>query len=98
MQRVRTIIDENLADPPRLEDLARCFGINRTKLRLGFKGAFGVSASVYLLEQRMRVAFDLLEHKHLSVTEVAARVGYPHLCNFTTSFKKRFGQSPSKIS
>jgi AraC-like DNA-binding protein len=98
VQRVRTIIDENLTDPPRVEDLARDFGINRTKLRLGFKEVFGVSAAAYLFEQRMRVAFDLLEHDHHSVSEVAARVGYAHLCNFTTSFKRRFGRAPSKIA
>jgi AraC-like DNA-binding protein len=96
VQRVRAAIDENLFDPPRIEDLARDFGINRTKLRSGFKHAFGVSASAYLLEQRMRVAYDLLEADRHSVSEVAARVGYSHLCNFTTSFKRRFGRTPSK--
>ncbi len=96
IQRVRAEIDANLADPPRLEDLARRFGINRTKLRFGFKQVWGVSAARYTLEQRMRVAFGLLEQRS-PVSEVAACVGYPHVSNFTTAFKRRFGRSPSSV-
>ncbi len=98
IQGIRRIFDENLADPPRVEDLARHFGINRNKVRFGFKEIFGTSVADYLIEQRMRVAFDLLEQKHCSVSEVAVQVGYSHLCNFTTAFKRRFGQTPSEVA
>jgi len=98
VQRVRARIDENLTELPGIEDIASTFGINRTKLRAGFKEAFGVSMSAYLFEQRMRVAFELLEDGQCSVGEVAARVGYPHVCNFTTSFKRRFGRVPSAVA
>lgn len=98
VQRVRAAMDENLADPPRLEDLAKKFGINRNKLRFGFKALFGTSAAEYLFEQRMRAAFELLECERYSVTEVSARVGYSHLCNFTTAFKRRFGRTPGKTA
>jgi AraC-like DNA-binding protein len=46
----------------------------------------------------MRMAFELLEKNTHSVSEVAALVGYDYLCNFTTAFKRRFGQTPSKTS
>jgi len=98
VQRVRSILDENLAEPPRLEDLARTFGINRTKLRSGFKELFGVSAAEYLHEQRMRVAYELLAEKGHSVSDAAASVGYPHVANFSTSFKRRYGRPPSQIA
>ena len=29
---------------------------------------------------------------------VAARVGYPRLCNFTTAVERRFGRAPSKVA
>jgi AraC-like DNA-binding protein len=94
---VRARIDQDLSDPARLEDLAKEYGINRTKLRQGFKDIFGMSAADYLHDQRMRVAYDMLE-RECSVSEVAASIGYPHLSNFATAFKRRFGQSPRKIS
>jgi len=97
LAEVRTILDQHLADPPTVEDLAQQFGTNRNKLRLGFKEVFGTSVADYLFEQRMRVAFELLERSCLSVTEVAARCGYPHVCNFTTAFKRRFGQRPTDV-
>jgi AraC-like DNA-binding protein len=46
----------------------------------------------------MRIAFALLEQRLDSVSGVAARVGYTHLCNFTTAFKRRFGQTPSTVA
>jgi AraC-like DNA-binding protein len=98
LENVRKTIHESLIDPPRVEVLAGRFGINRNKLRFGFKEIFGTTVSEYLLEQRMRVAFDLLEQQSQSVGEVAAQVGYAHLCNFTTAFKHRFGQTPSKVA
>jgi AraC-like DNA-binding protein len=95
---VRRILDENLTDPPTAEELARRFGINRNKLRYGFRILFGNSVREYLLEKRMRIAFAMLEQKPDSVGEVAELVGYTHLCNFTTAFKRRFGQTPSTVA
>jgi AraC-like DNA-binding protein len=98
LRDIRCSLDENLADPPTVEDLARHFGINRNKLRYGFRVLFGNTVGEYLLEQRMRIAFALLEQRLDSVSGVAARVGYTHLCNFTTAFKRRFGQTPSTVA
>jgi AraC-like DNA-binding protein len=98
LRDIRCSLDENLADPSTVEELARQFGINRNKLRYGFRVLFGNSVGEYLLEQRMRIAFALLEQRVHCVSEVAARVGYTHVCNFTTAFKRRFGQTPSAIA
>lgn len=96
IQQVRASLDANLADPPTIEQLTRRFGINRNKVAFGFKETFGVSVSGYLSEQRMRVAYDLLVSECRSVGDVAVAVGYTHLCNFTTAFKRRYGMPPSR--
>ena len=98
LREVRAVLDANLADPPSVEELARQFGINRNKLRYGFRIVLGKSVGEYLTEQRMATAFALLEQGAGSVSEVAARVGYPHLCNFATAFKRRFGRTPSTVA
>ena len=94
--QVRSSLDANLADPPTMEQLTRRFGINRNKLTFGFKETYGVTVSGYVGEQRMRTAYDLLSSERCSVGDVAAAVGYTHLCNFTTAFKRRYGMSPSR--
>lgn len=98
IQSVRRIFDESLADPPRVEDLAKRFGINRNKLRCGFKDIFGASIAEYWIARKMRIAFELLEQEHRSVSEVSACVGYDYLCNFTTAFKRWFGQTPREVA
>ncbi len=97
VEQVRAALDENLASPPTVEQLTRRFGINRNKLSLGFNEIFGLSVSDYLSEQRMRAAYDLLSSDRYTVSEVAASVGYTHLCNFTTAFKRRYGRPPSQL-
>jgi AraC-like DNA-binding protein len=95
---VRRVLDEHVAEPVNVEALARRFGINRNKLRFGFRELMGTSIAEYLQELRMRLAFTLLEQGGHSVSEVAARVGYTHVCNFTTAFRRRFGHTPSRIA
>jgi AraC-like DNA-binding protein len=97
LQDVRAALDESLGDDITLESLARRFGINRKKLGFGFKDQFGMPVFEYLAERRMATAFDLLASGDFSVSEVGRRVGYTHLCNFTTAFRRRYGQTPSSI-
>jgi AraC-like DNA-binding protein len=33
----------------------------------------------------------------MTVTDVATSVGYAHVSNFTTAFKRHFGCSPSRL-
>lgn len=96
IEQIRVVLDGNLASPPAIEELTRRFGINRNKLRFGFKEIFGLPVSDYLNEQRMRTAYDMLSSGRHSVSDVAASVGYTHLCNFTTAFKRRYGRPPSQ--
>jgi AraC-like DNA-binding protein len=98
LQEVRGVLDESLADEVTLEALARRFGINRNKLGFGFKDLFGMPVFEYVAARRMATAFELLSTGHYSVGEVSRRVGYSHLCNFTTAFRRRYGRTPSSIS
>lgn len=96
LQLVRASLDANLQQLPSVQQLTRQFGINRTKLAVGFRQLFGVSVSGYVMEQRMRAAYELLADQQRSIAEVAAAVGYTHVCNFATAFKRRYGMPPSR--
>jgi AraC-like DNA-binding protein len=95
IEAVRCVLDERLLDPPGTAQLARIAGMNRNKLLYGFKHSFGKTISEYIHERRMQRAHELLGS--MTVTDVAASVGYAHVSNFTAAFKRHFGCSPSRL-
>lgn len=98
LEAVRTALEERLLDPPGTAELARLAGMNRNKLLYGFKHLFGKTISEYTHGQRMLRAHELLlDSSGMTVTDVAASVGYAHVSNFTTAFKRHFGCSPSRL-
>jgi AraC-like DNA-binding protein len=80
-----------------LENLAREFGVNTSKLMTLFKRVFNKSIFEYLSELRMDYARELLQDKNYLVTEVARTLGYKNPNHFSAAFKKRFGLCPSQI-
>ncbi len=59
-----------------------------------FKNHIGVSPIAYLISNRLQKARYLLYDLNLSITEVAYRVGYHDIFQFSKQFKKHFGISP----
>lgn len=80
-----------------LDNMAREFGVNTSKLMALFKKVFNKSIFEYLSELRMDYARELLQEKDYLVTEVARTLGYKNPNHFSSAFKKRFGFSPSKV-
>jgi AraC-like DNA-binding protein len=98
LRDVRELLTHTLADPPVVDELVRRFGINRNKLRFGFKALFGLTISDYLHQERMRQAYALLTAGELTAAEVSQVVGYNHVSNFTTAFRREFGRTPGRLS
>ncbi|HEY0714994.1 MAG TPA: AraC family transcriptional regulator [Polyangia bacterium] len=97
LERARRLMVERMACPPTLAELARAVGLNEFKLKAGFRTLFDNSVFGYLRVQRMERARRLLAQRDLSVTEVAARVGYENPSKFAAAFRKHFGVSPSAL-
>lgn len=92
---VRNLIVDDPIAMPAIEVIARRVGLNRTTLRKGFKGIFGVSITDYRREQLMGIARDILKDRALNIAEVAEALGYEHHANFTAAFRQYHGCSPS---
>jgi AraC-like DNA-binding protein len=56
----------------------------------------GTTFSRIVERSRRQSAFQLLVRKDLSVTEVAAKLGYSDPSNFGRAFRKWTGQSPNQ--
>lgn len=95
IHQAKNIITQNLCDPPSLLSLARQVGLNDCTLKRGFRQIFGTSVFGYLHDRRMDYARKLLEEQAMTITGVAAMVGYANRGHFAAAFRKKFGVSPS---
>jgi AraC-like DNA-binding protein len=75
-------------------DLARRFCLSPRYFGEIFKRDTGLSVKEYQRNCRLDKARELLRSGVLSVTEVAAEVGWEDLAYFSRLFKKRYGVSP----
>ena len=100
MQQARQahqILVERMADPPDLNHLSRMVGLNRNKLNTSFKKIYGDTVFNILRNARLTKACSLLQHTELSLVEIAFSIGYNSQANFTTAFRRHFGQSPNMV-
>ena len=91
-------IEKRISDPGfDVNALAKELGVSRMTLYRKFKAVTGESPSAFIREIKMRKAAALLKERSMNVSEVADAVGFQELSNFSSSFKKHFGVSPSQF-
>ena len=88
-------IHRNLSGPMQIDELAAMEHLSPSRYRAVFRETMGSSPSEYIIEQRMQRACELMEHFDMSITEVAAAVGYSDPLYFSRLFKKRLGVNPT---
>lgn len=86
---------EGLAEPLRLEEMARAAGVSVPHFCALFKAATGVAPVMYFTRMRMRHAAEWLDGTDEPVSAIAARVGYENPFHFTRAFRRTHGLSPS---
>lgn len=94
LERAGVLLAENWCNPPAQDDLAKQLGVNKSKLKQGFKLIHGCTMKEYILNIRLLQAQKLLAQGNLNVTQVALEVGYEYSSNFTSAFKEKFNISP----
>lgn len=76
-------------------NLANQLNMSQRTLNRRFKRATGVSPGRYLQQLRLEHARELLRDSNLSVTEIAAKVGYQDVGYFSTLFRAQMALSPT---
>jgi AraC family transcriptional activator of pyochelin receptor len=92
--RVKALLEENLEEPPSLDQLCRKSGLNAEKLKKGFKQLYGLPPYAFHVQFKMEAAKKLLADTEQSVNEIAWSLGYEHASNFCEQFKKATGKRP----
>lgn len=78
------------------EDLAKIAGISTVYFRKLFKNAYGISPISYIQSIKIKRAKEMLESDYSSITDIAYSLGYSNIYDFSRSFKKQVGLSPSQ--
>ena len=96
IKKAKEIIISNMAEPPRLQELADEIGLNLKKLKMGFKQIYGDTVYGFLFDYKMDYARKLLDSGSYNVNEVGLKIGYSTGSHFIAAFKKKFATTPKK--
>jgi transcriptional regulator GlxA family with amidase domain len=96
VKRAVVYLQNNYAQPLSLLKIAHEIGVNKTTLQKNFHQELGISPWEYLKRFRIKEAKRLLETTNLSITEVAAAIGFDNLPYFSRMFRTHTGQSPKE--
>jgi AraC family transcriptional regulator len=95
-QRIVTAyIEDHLADPISLADLAELVGLSTYHFCRAFKQSFGIPPHRYHTSQRIDHAKALLAKPAPSVTKIGLTVGFSETSSFTAAFRKATGLTPT---
>jgi AraC-like DNA-binding protein len=98
LEMMRTHVREHLADPElRVDELARRHHISVRHAYTLFE-RIGTTPGAYLREQRLLTARMMLSdprHARLTISSIAAAVGFLDLTTFDRAFRRQYGTTPA---
>ncbi len=94
VEKVIALLRQDLAAPPKLEEIGRLAGCSPFYLSRIFSTATGMTIPQYLRQLRMERAAELLKSGKYNVTEAALEVGYSSLSHFSQTFHETFKCCP----
>jgi signal transduction histidine kinase/DNA-binding response OmpR family regulator/ligand-binding sensor domain-containing protein len=78
------------------DELAQSLGISQRQLYRKLKGISGSTVHEFITKVKMNQAEELLKNSNLSISQIAYKVGFSEPSNFSRTFSKHFGCSPSQ--
>ena len=93
--KIFTYITENI-NTVSLTKISNIMGFSESYFCRAFKKEFSVTFHQYLVNVRIQMAKSFLSYSKMSISEIAAAVGYNSECCFYQDFKKSVGTTPQK--
>lgn len=87
-------VKDHVAEPLRIESLAKRVGLSPSAFHLHFKAVTGLSPLQYQKQLRLQEARRLMFGEGLDASEAAFRVGYESPSQFTREYRRMFGAPP----
>jgi AraC family transcriptional regulator, exoenzyme S synthesis regulatory protein ExsA len=79
-----------------VEDIANFTGRSLATFKRDFKKISSLPPQKWLIEKRLKAAYDKIRNEKMKVTDVYLEVGFKNLSHFSSAFKKQFGFAPTK--
>ncbi len=95
LNRAVAMIEQRVADPPSLEELAKVAHFSPRHFTRRFEAAFGCTPHTYITARRFQLARELLSQDRLKVVQVAEAVGFSTVATFSRWFSQQAGMSPT---
>lgn len=92
--RLRRFLDSGEADALDMQAIAQWMGCNANTLQQHFRQAFACTIFEHLRKSRLERAASALQRDGISVARAAEIAGYSNQANFSTAFRRHFGQTP----
>lgn len=96
VREVGQYLEQHLAQPVGIADLAEHLAISESHLRNLFKEQLGISLGKYIRRSKITRASCLIDTSDMTLTQVADACGYTSLYAFSRTFKSEMGVSPSE--
>ena len=80
-----------------IKDLANLSGKSVSTFTRDFKSLYSVTPNQWLQEKRLVRAYQLLQETELTVTHIAADLGYENVSHFIKLFKKKYSITPKQF-
>jgi AraC-like DNA-binding protein len=96
LRRAIAYIEDHLAEPITLNEIAEHAGLSRMHFAAQFKRATGFSPHAFLLMRRLDTAKSLLIEDRLPIVQIAFKVGFNSQAHFTSVFRKATGITPGQ--
>jgi transcriptional regulator GlxA family with amidase domain len=98
LQKLMSILEENLEDEDfGVESLSAALFMSRRQLQRKIRALTGETPTDFIRSVRLEQAKKILEQGAASVSEAAFMTGFSSLPYFSTSFREKFGKSPSEV-
>ena len=90
-------MENHMADPLDLEQLARISGVTARQLNRLFREKMDLSTMRFYSDLRLQKARNLVLNSALPLTEIALATGFASSAHLSASHSKRFGKPPSAL-
>lgn len=89
-------LDDNFADFPGIEEMARVLGYSQSYISHVFKEKMGITLQEYVCRKKIEASLDYLKYQKYTITQIAMMLNYASVQSFGKAFRKVMGCSPTE--
>lgn len=92
---IMEFMEQNYMNELSMEEIAAFTGRSLSSFKRDFKKISNISPQRWIIERRLRAAYDLIKYEGGRVKDVFMEVGFKNQSHFSSAFKKQYGFSPA---